>query len=93
MLKCVKLTGDKVTYCFCLTDVDAALGPDNKSGFPYIYVFQTATGSVGGAIGLTSIILVLGLAGATSFFASTSRQTFGREHLTISNFQAGWLHD
>jgi amino acid transporter len=79
-----------VTYCFCLTDVDAAL--DSASGFPYIYVFQSGTGSTGGAVGLTSIIIVLGLAvsllsrkdeillmvlqGATSFFASTSRQTF-----------------
>jgi len=63
-----------ITYCFCLTDVEAAL--TSRSGFPYIYVFQTGTGSVGGAIGLTSIILILGIAGATSFFASTSRQTF-----------------
>lgn len=63
-----------VTYCFCLTDVDAAL--NSRSGFPYIYVFQTGTGSISGAVGLTSIILILGIAGATSFFASTSRQTF-----------------
>ena len=63
-----------VTYCFCLTDVDAAL--HSVSGFPYIYVFQTGTGSTGGAVGLTSVILILGIAGATSFFASTSRQTF-----------------
>lgn len=66
-----------ITYCFCLTNVEAALDPKmNPSGFPYIYVFQTGTGSNGGAIGLTSIILILGIAGATSFFASTSRQTF-----------------
>ncbi|KXT11644.1 hypothetical protein AC579_7030 [Pseudocercospora musae] len=63
-----------VTYCFCLTDVEAAL--DSVSGFPYIYVFQSGTGSTGGAVGLTTVIIVLGLAGATSFFASTSRQTF-----------------
>ena len=63
-----------ITYCFCLTDVDSAL--NSVSGFPYIYVFQTGTGSTGGAVGLTSVIIVLGLAGATSFFASTSRQTF-----------------
>jgi choline transport protein len=63
-----------VTYCFCLTDVEAALS--SRSGFPYIYVFQTGTGSIDGAVGLTSIILILGMAGATSFFASTSRQTF-----------------
>jgi choline transport protein len=66
-----------VTYCFCLTDVSAALNSStNSSGFPYIYVFWTGTGSKGGAVGLTSIILSLGIAGATSFFASTSRQTF-----------------
>jgi amino acid transporter len=63
-----------ITYCFCLTDVEAALS--SRSGFPYIHVFQTGTGSVNGAIGLTSVILVLGIAGATSFFASTSRQAF-----------------
>ncbi|QIW98593.1 hypothetical protein AMS68_004111 [Peltaster fructicola] len=66
-----------ITYCYCLTDVSSALDPTtNPSGFPYIYVFRSVTGSDAGAIGLTSIILVLGLAGATSFFASTSRQTF-----------------
>ncbi|OQO04046.1 hypothetical protein B0A48_10689 [Cryoendolithus antarcticus] len=66
-----------IMYCFCLTDVTSALDPSiNRSGFPYIYVFQTGTGSTGGAVGLTSIILILGIAGATSFFASTSRQTF-----------------
>ncbi|KAK6430812.1 hypothetical protein LTR95_013028 [Oleoguttula sp. CCFEE 5521] len=66
-----------IMYCFCLTDVSSALDPSiNRSGFPYIYVFQTGTGSTGGAVGLTSIILILGIAGATSFFASTSRQTF-----------------
>lgn len=42
----------------------------------YIYVFQTGTGSNAGATGLASIVIILGLAGATSFFASTSRQTF-----------------
>lgn len=63
-----------VTYCFCLTDVEAALS--SVSGFPYIYVFQTGTGSNGGAVGLTSIVIILGLAGVTSSFASTSRQTF-----------------
>ncbi|KAK5125315.1 hypothetical protein LTR85_000424 [Meristemomyces frigidus] len=63
-----------VTYCFCLTDVDSAL--KSVSGFPFIYVFQTGTGSNGGATGLTAVIIILGLAGATSFFASTSRQTF-----------------
>lgn len=49
-----------VTYCFCLTDVEAAL--NSASGFPYIYVFQSGTGSTGGAVGLTSVIIVLGLA-------------------------------
>ena len=63
-----------ITYCFCLTDVDAAL--KSPSMFPFIYVFQTGTGSNSGAVGLTSIILILGIAGATSFFASASRQMF-----------------
>jgi choline transport protein len=37
-----------VTYCFCLIDVEAALS--SRSGFPYIYVFQTGTGSIDGAV-------------------------------------------
>ncbi|KAI0470025.1 GABA permease-like protein [Xylariaceae sp. FL0804] len=48
----------------------------SRSGVPYIYVFATGTGSRGGAVDLTAVILVLGLAGATAFFTSTSRQAF-----------------
>lgn len=34
-----------ITYCFCLTNVDAALDPEiNRSGFPYIYVCKSSEG-------------------------------------------------
>jgi amino acid transporter len=58
-----------VTYCFCLTDVDAALNSPSK--FPYIYVFQSGTGSTGGAVGLTSIIIVLGLAVSFALYCTS----------------------
>ena len=81
-----------VAYCFCLIDVDAAL--NSTSGFPYIYVFQTATISAGGAVGLSSIILILGIAGATSFFTSASRQTFafGRDKGLPGSSWIGQVH-
>ncbi|GAM87006.1 hypothetical protein ANO11243_050270 [Dothideomycetidae sp. 11243] len=66
-----------VLYLFCLLDVDAALSSQVGSlGFPYMHMFVTGTGSNVAAACLGSMVLVLGWAGATSFLASTSRQTF-----------------
>lgn len=63
-----------LTYLFCIGDVQEALS--DKTGFPFIYVFQRATGSVAGASGLTIVVLVLLIMVTISSLASTSRQTF-----------------
>ena len=63
-----------ITYCFCITDLDTALS--SPTGYPFIEVFYTATGSKGGATALTSILIVLLFAACISVLATASRQTF-----------------
>jgi choline transport protein len=63
-----------LTYLFCIGDVTQALA--SSTGFPFIYVFQNATGSVGGTTGMTIVILLLLIMITISSMASTSRQTF-----------------
>lgn len=79
-------------YLFCLTDVDGALNSNvGLLGFPYMYMFLTGTGSTGAAAVLGCLVLILGWAGATSFLASTSRQTFAfarDQGLPFSNWLA-----
>ncbi|KAK3643035.1 hypothetical protein LTR56_010409 [Elasticomyces elasticus] len=61
-----------ITFCFCFTE-DALESP---TGFPFMYIYQNATGSVGGTIALTAILIVLTFFSATNFMASASRQTY-----------------
>ena len=63
-----------VTYLFCIGNVTDAI--NSPTGFPFIYVFQTATGTVGGTTGMTVVILLLLIMITISSMASTSRQTF-----------------
>lgn len=63
-----------LTYLFCIGDVNHALS--NPTGFPFIYVFRTATDSVRGATGLTVVVLILLMMITISSLASTSRQTY-----------------
>lgn len=63
-----------ITYCFCLIDLTAAF--DSPTGFPFIQVFATATGSRQGGVGLTCILIVLILFSVTNYMASCSRQVF-----------------
>jgi choline transport protein len=63
-----------VTYLFCIGNVTEAIS--SPTGFPFIYVFQTATGTVGGTTGMTVVILLLLIMITISSMASTSRQTF-----------------
>ena len=48
----------------------------DATGYPFIYVFKQATGTVGGTTGLTIVILLLLVMITISAGASTSRQTF-----------------
>lgn len=63
-----------LTYLFSIGNVQEALS--DRTGFPFIYVFREATGSVRGATGLTVVVLVLLIMVTISSLASTSRQTF-----------------
>jgi len=63
-----------VTYCFCIVDLEAALG--TKTGYPFIEVFYAATGSKGGTTAMTLIIIVLLIAAGISILATASRQAF-----------------
>ena len=63
-----------ISYLFCIGDVSEALS--SPTGYPFIYVFQNATGSVAGATGLTAVVLLLLIFITTSCYASTSRQLF-----------------
>ncbi len=66
--------GMVISYLYCMPSVvDAVSDP---TGFPFVYVFRQATGSVGGTTGLTVVILFLITMITISAFASTSRQTF-----------------
>lgn len=63
-----------ISYLFCMPVVaDAVVDP---TGFPFIYVFRNATGSEGGTLGMTVVILILIIMITISSMASTSRQTF-----------------
>lgn len=63
-----------LTFLFCIGDVGEAVA--STTGFPFMYVFQNATGSVGAATGMTVVILALLIFITISSLASTSRQTF-----------------
>jgi amino acid transporter len=63
-----------LTYLFCIGDVSKAIA--SPTGFPFIYVFQNATGTVGGTTGMTIVVLLLIIMITISTMASTSRQTF-----------------
>ncbi|KAK5119172.1 hypothetical protein LTR85_007786 [Meristemomyces frigidus] len=61
-----------ITFCFCFT-ADAL---DSVTGFAFISVYQTTTGSNAGALVLTAILIILTFFSATNFMASASRQTY-----------------
>ncbi|TKA34194.1 hypothetical protein B0A50_00174 [Salinomyces thailandicus] len=62
------------TCVFCVADLDTTLSA--STGSPVVSVFKQSTGSTAGAIGLTSILLVLLLIISISSMALTTRQTF-----------------
>lgn len=62
-----------ITYLFCIGDISDALSA--TTGYPFIYVFQNATGT-DGAIALTSIIFVLLIMITISTMASTTQQAW-----------------
>jgi amino acid transporter len=66
-----------VTFCFCLGDVDAVMASKVGSfGYPFIEVFRQGTQSVGGATGMTCILIILSTFCCITNIATSSRQLF-----------------
>lgn len=63
-----------ITFLYTMGDVEAAL--ESPTGFPIIEVFRGATGSNAGGTAMTSILIVLGIAGHLTNMAGASRQMF-----------------
>ena len=63
-----------IAFCFCWVNPDAYA--NTTTGYAFLQVFIGATGSVRGAIALTSLMIALILMSVTNFMASTSRQLF-----------------
>jgi choline transport protein len=63
-----------VTFLYTLGDLDEVLG--TATGYPIIQVFRIATGSNGGATGLTIVLIVLNVCANLTTMAGSSRQMF-----------------
>lgn len=63
-----------ITYCFTLTNLQEAF--DSPTGFPFMAVYEKATGSASGSAALTSIQVVLIMFSAINYMASCSRQVW-----------------
>lgn len=63
-----------IVVCFCWVDPKAY--ENSKTGYAFLGLFMTATGSARGATALTSIMIILIILSVTNFMASTSRQVF-----------------
>ncbi|PYH95514.1 amino acid transporter [Aspergillus ellipticus CBS 707.79] len=68
-----------IATLFCMGSVDAAV--ESPTGYPFMEIFQQATGSVSGALGLTSILVAISIFAALSMLTATSRQfwSFARD--------------
>lgn len=71
-----------VTFCFCITDLQAIL--DSDSGYPIIQVVFGATESYAGTCVLGSVLVVLLFFSTVTTIASASRQTwaFSRDQVS-----------
>jgi len=63
-----------VAFCFCWVDPEAY--ETTTTGYAFLQVFISATGSARGAVALTTVMIVLIIMSVTNFMASTSRQVF-----------------
>jgi choline transport protein len=63
-----------IMFCFCLTDLESALG--SSTGYPFIYVFYNATQSHAGTILMSMTLIILLACSSTSVLATASRQVF-----------------
>ena len=63
-----------LTFLFCIGNLNDALS--SSTGYPFMYAFQNATGSVPASTGLSFLVLLLLVFITISALASASRQTF-----------------
>ncbi|EAT80001.1 hypothetical protein HBH56_076530 [Parastagonospora nodorum] len=63
-----------ITFCYCVGDTLSVLS--TPLGTPFIQVFLNVTGSVGGATGLTVLMLVIAIFACVAVMATSSRQLF-----------------
>ncbi|KAK5203633.1 hypothetical protein LTR41_010660 [Exophiala xenobiotica] len=63
-----------VTFLYTLGDLNEDL--TSPTGYPIIQVFHTATGSAGGASGLTCVLIILNVCANLTTMAGSSRQLF-----------------
>ncbi|OTA98391.1 hypothetical protein M426DRAFT_17454 [Hypoxylon sp. CI-4A] len=70
-----------IAYLFCLGDLDAVLESQETLGYPFLFVFQTGTGSTAGAAVMGLIIVALGVCSTVGALASSSRMlwSFARD--------------
>ncbi|KAK1078740.1 hypothetical protein LTR33_006987, partial [Friedmanniomyces endolithicus] len=61
-----------ITFCFCFTTDDLS----SATGFAFMEIYRTATGSNGATLALTAILIILTFFSATNFVASASRQLY-----------------
>ena len=66
-----------VVVLFVTVDIESVLASSTGVlGFPYMQVFYDATGSLSGASALISIIIIMDIAAAIAFLATSSRIVF-----------------
>lgn len=68
-----------IATLFCMGDVESAL--KSPTGFPFMQIFYQATDSVSGAVGMSSILLIIAVCSVIGMLAATSRQfwSFARD--------------
>jgi choline transport protein len=77
-----------VTFCFCITDLQAAL--DTSTGYPFIEVFYAATNSKAGTTVMVLILVLLIVCCCISQLATASRQTFAFARDGALPFSSVW---
>jgi choline transport protein len=63
-----------ITFCYCVGDTQSVLA--TPLGTPFVQVFLDTTGSVGGATGLTVMMLIIAIFACVAVMATNSRQLF-----------------
>ncbi|KAB8271653.1 amino acid/polyamine transporter I [Aspergillus minisclerotigenes] len=68
-----------IATLFCMGDVDKAL--NTPTGYPFIEIFYQATDSISGALGMSSVLLIIAVCSVIGMLAATSRQfwSFARD--------------